>query len=95
MTSGEWLGAFALTEPGAGSDAAALSLAARRDGDDYVLDGTKIWITNGADAEVVVVFATVDRAPGARRDHRLRGRSTARLASGSRATSGRWGSGTR
>jgi butyryl-CoA dehydrogenase len=64
MTSGEWLGAFALTEPGAGSDAAALSLAARRDGDDYVLDGTKIWITNGADAEVVVVFATVDRARG-------------------------------
>ncbi len=64
MTSGEWLGAFALTEPGAGSDAAALALAARRDGDDYVLDGTKIWITNGADAEVTIVFATVDRARG-------------------------------
>ena len=64
MTSGEWLGAFALTEPGAGSDAAALALAARRDGDDYLLDGTKIWITNGADAEVTIVFATVDRARG-------------------------------
>ncbi len=64
MTSGEWLGAFALTEPGAGSDAAALSLAARRDGDDYLLDGTKIWITNGADAEVTVTFATLDRAQG-------------------------------
>jgi alkylation response protein AidB-like acyl-CoA dehydrogenase len=64
MTSGEWLGAFALTEPGAGSDAAALALTARRDGEDYLLDGTKIWITNGADAEVTVVFATVDRAKG-------------------------------
>jgi acyl-CoA dehydrogenase len=64
MASGATLGAFALTEPGAGSDAAALSLAATRDGDDYLLDGTKIWITNGADAEVIVVFATVDRAKG-------------------------------
>ncbi len=64
MTAGEWLGAFALTEPGAGSDAAALALAARRDGDDYLLDGTKIWITNGADAEVTIVFATVDRSKG-------------------------------
>ena len=64
MTSGEWLGAFALTEPGAGSDAAALSLAARRDGNEYRLDGTKIWITNGADAQVTIVFATVDRAKG-------------------------------
>jgi acyl-CoA dehydrogenase len=64
MTSGASLGAFALTEPGAGSDAAALSLTATRDGEDYLLDGTKIWITNGADAEVIVVFATVDRAKG-------------------------------
>ena len=64
MTAGEWLGAFALTEPGAGSDAAALALSARRDGDDYVLDGTKIWITNGADAEITVVFATIDRLKG-------------------------------
>ncbi|MEO8247585.1 MAG: acyl-CoA dehydrogenase family protein [Chloroflexota bacterium] len=64
MTAGEWLGAFALTEPGAGSDAAALALTARREGDDYLLDGTKIWITNGADAEVTIVFATVDRSKG-------------------------------
>ena len=64
MTAGEWLGAFALTEPGAGSDAAALSLTARRNGDDYLLDGTKIWITNGDAAEVTVVFATIDRAKG-------------------------------
>jgi acyl-CoA dehydrogenase len=64
MTAGEWLGAFALTEPGAGSDAAALALTARRDGDDYLLDGTKIWITNGDESEVTVVFATVDRSKG-------------------------------
>jgi butyryl-CoA dehydrogenase len=64
MTAGTQLGAFALTEPAAGSDASAIALTARRDGDDYILDGSKIWITNGADAELVVTFATVDRAKG-------------------------------
>jgi len=64
MTSGRELGAFALTEPQAGSDAAALSLAAVRDGDDYVLSGTKIWITNGGEAARYIVFATVDRSQG-------------------------------
>ena len=64
MTAGRELGAFALTEPGAGSDAAALSLAARRDGDAYLLTGTKIWITNAGEAARYVVFATVDRAKG-------------------------------
>ncbi len=64
MTAGRELGAFALTEPQAGSDAAALSLAAVRDGDHYRLTGTKIWITNGGDAGIFVVFATVDRAKG-------------------------------
>lgn len=64
MAAGQHLGAFALTEPAAGSDAAALSLAARRDGDDYLLTGTKIWITNGAHADVVVTFATIDRTLG-------------------------------
>ena len=64
MTAGRDLGAFALTEPGAGSDAAALSLAARRDGDDYLLNGTKIWITNAGEAARYVVFATVDRSAG-------------------------------
>jgi butyryl-CoA dehydrogenase len=62
MTAGRELGAFALTEPGAGSDAASLSLAARRDGDDYLLTGTKIWITNAGEAARYVVFGTVDRA---------------------------------
>jgi butyryl-CoA dehydrogenase len=64
MTAGRELGAFALTEPQAGSDAAALSLAAVRDGDDYLLSGTKIWITNGGDAARTIVFATVDRSLG-------------------------------
>jgi butyryl-CoA dehydrogenase len=64
MTAGQRLGAFALTEPQAGSDASAIALQAERDGDDYLLTGTKIWITNGADAEVVVVFGTIDRALG-------------------------------
>jgi len=64
MTAGARLGAFALTEPQAGSDASAIALRAERDGDDYLLTGTKVWITNGADADVVVVFATIDRALG-------------------------------
>ena len=64
MTSGAHLGAFALTEPGAGSDAAALSLAARRTDDGYALTGTKVWITNGGEADVYVVFGTVDRSRG-------------------------------
>ncbi len=64
MSAGRWLGAFALTEPGSGSDAGALALRARLDGDTYRLDGTKVWITNGGEAEVNLVFATVDRALG-------------------------------
>jgi alkylation response protein AidB-like acyl-CoA dehydrogenase len=64
MAAGRYLGAFALTEPGAGSDASAIALRAERTDDGYVLNGTKIWITNGADAEVVVVFATLDRSLG-------------------------------
>jgi alkylation response protein AidB-like acyl-CoA dehydrogenase len=64
MTAGRTLGAFALTEPQAGSDASAIALRAEPDGDDYLLTGTKVWITNGADADVVVVFATIDRSRG-------------------------------
>jgi butyryl-CoA dehydrogenase len=64
MTAGRELGAFALTEPQAGSDAASLSLAAVRDGDDYLLTGTKIWITNAGEAARYVVFGTVDRSKG-------------------------------
>jgi alkylation response protein AidB-like acyl-CoA dehydrogenase len=64
MTAGRELGAFALTEPGAGSDAASLALSARRVGDAYLLNGTKIWITNAGEAARYIVFATVDRSRG-------------------------------
>ena len=50
MTAGRTIGAFALTEPGAGSDAAAISTTAKRDGDDYVLNGSKVFITNATEA---------------------------------------------
>ena len=64
MTAGTHLGAFALTEPGAGSDAASLGLTARRTDDAYALTGTKVWITNAGEADLYVVFATVDRSRG-------------------------------
>jgi len=64
MTAGRELGAFALTEPQAGSDAAALALTATRHGDDYLLSGTKIWITNAGEAARYIVFGTVDRSAG-------------------------------
>ena len=60
LASGEKLGCFALTEPGAGSDAAALRTSARREGDDYVLNGNKVFVTNGTHADVALVFATID-----------------------------------
>ena len=60
LASGQQLGCFALTEPGAGSDAAALRTTARRDGDSYVLNGNKIFITNATHADMALVFATVD-----------------------------------
>jgi butyryl-CoA dehydrogenase len=62
LASGKKLGCFALTEPGAGSDPAGMLTTARRDGDDYVLNGNKIFITNGTDADVALVFASVDLA---------------------------------
>ncbi len=60
MASGEWIGGFALTEPQAGSDASALKTRARRDGDGWVLDGTKQFITSGSTAAVIVAFAVTD-----------------------------------
>ena len=66
IASGEQLVAFALTEPGAGSDAAALRTTARRDGDHYVLNGGKRFITHGSVAHVLTVFASTDPAKGPR-----------------------------
>ncbi len=66
IASGESLAAYALTEPGAGSDAAAMRTEARRDGDDYVLDGSKRFITNAGVAEIYVCFAKTDPAAGHR-----------------------------
>ncbi len=64
LAAGEKIGCFALTEPEAGSDAAALRTTARRDGDDYLLDGSKVFITNGLAADVAIVFASVDLSRG-------------------------------
>jgi hypothetical protein len=64
MCSGEWIGAYGLSEPDAGSDAASLRTTAVRQGDNYVLNGTKMFITNGPIANVIVVFATVDLSKG-------------------------------
>ncbi len=58
--SGEWLGAFALSEPEAGSDAAGLTTRAEKHGDEYVLSGSKAWITNGAVCGAMLVFAVTD-----------------------------------
>jgi acyl-CoA dehydrogenase len=63
---GSSIAAFALSEPSTGSDAAALTCAARRDGDSYVLDGEKTWISNGGIADFYVVFARTGEAPGAK-----------------------------
>ena len=62
IAGGEMLGAFALTETGAGSDPAAMETTATRKGNGYVLNGTKVFITNGAEAGIVLVFATIDKA---------------------------------
>jgi alkylation response protein AidB-like acyl-CoA dehydrogenase len=64
LASGEWLGAYALTEAGSGSDSAAMRTEARRDGDEYVLNGAKRFITNAGVAELYTVFAKTDPAAG-------------------------------
>ena len=60
LAMGEQLGCFALTEPGAGSDAGAILTTAVRDGDDYILNGTKVFITNATHADTAIVFASTD-----------------------------------
>lgn len=60
LTSGEWIGCWALTEPGSGSDASAMRTVATRDGDEFVISGTKNFITNATHADVAVVMAVTD-----------------------------------
>ncbi|MFK8053378.1 MAG: isovaleryl-CoA dehydrogenase [Woeseiaceae bacterium] len=62
LCSGEHIGALAMSEPGAGSDVVSMSLRAVADGDDYVLNGNKMWITNGPDAQTFVIYAKTDPA---------------------------------
>ncbi|KUE81531.1 isovaleryl-CoA dehydrogenase [Aeromonas schubertii] len=64
LVSGRHVGALAMSEPGAGSDVVSMRLTARRDGDDFILNGNKMWITNGPDAEVFVIYAKTDPAAG-------------------------------
>lgn len=66
VARGEAISAFALSEPEAGSDVAALACAARAEGDHYVLDGEKTWISNGGIADFYIVFARTGEAPGSR-----------------------------
>jgi isovaleryl-CoA dehydrogenase len=66
LVSGEHIGALAMSEPGAGSDVVSMRLRADRKGDHYVLNGSKMWITNGPDADVMVIYAKTDPAAGPR-----------------------------
>ena len=64
LATGEWLGCFCLTEPQAGSDASALECKAERDGDEWVLNGIKQFITTGKHAQIALVFAVTDKSAG-------------------------------
>lgn len=66
VQAGDWISAFALSEKEAGSDVAAMQCAARREGDHFILDGEKTWISNGGIADVYTVFARTGEAPGTR-----------------------------
>jgi isovaleryl-CoA dehydrogenase len=66
LCSGEHIGALAMSEPGAGSDVVSMTLRARKEGEYYVLDGNKMWITNGPDAHVYVIYAKTDPDAGSK-----------------------------
>jgi len=66
LCSGEHIGALAMSEPGAGSDVVSMRLKAERQGDDFVLNGSKMWITNGPDADVYVIYAKTDPEAGSK-----------------------------
>lgn len=64
LVAGEWIGALAMSEPNAGSDVVSMKLSAEDKGDHYLLNGSKMWITNGPDADVLVVYAKTDVSKG-------------------------------
>ena len=66
LISGDHVGALAMSEPGAGSDVVSMQLRAKEDGDHYILNGNKMWITNGPDADVLVVYAKTDPDAGSK-----------------------------
>jgi len=66
LIAGKAVGALAMSEPGAGSDVVSMKLSAKRDGDHYVLNGNKMWITNGPDASTLVVYAKTDPSAGSK-----------------------------
>ncbi len=66
LVSGEHVGALAMSEPGAGSDVVSMKLKAEKQGDRYILNGNKMWITNGPDADTLVVYAKTDPAAGSK-----------------------------
>ncbi len=66
LISGEHIGALAMSEPNAGSDVVSMKLKAEKQGDKYILNGNKMWITNGPDADVLVIYAKTDTAAGPR-----------------------------
>src|SRR5438270_676268 len=66
LISGDHVGALAMSEPGSGSDVVSMKLKAEKKGDRYILNGTKMWITNGPDADVLVVYAKTDPAAGSK-----------------------------
>nr|WP_294258914.1 acyl-CoA dehydrogenase family protein [Propionivibrio sp.] len=71
LISGEHVGALAMSEPNSGSDVVSMKLRADRKGDRYVLNGSKMWITNGADADTLVVYAKTNGRRRRERDHRV------------------------
>ena len=87
LISGEHVGALAMSEPGAGSDVVSMRLRAERKGDRYVLNGNKMWITNGPDADTLVVYAKTDAARGPEGHHRVHHRKGHAAASPRRRSS--------
>jgi isovaleryl-CoA dehydrogenase len=66
LVSGEWVGALAMSESGAGSDVVSMQMKAEKTGNGYLLNGTKMWITNGPDADLIVVYAKTDMDAGSK-----------------------------